>query len=329
MRRSLMSRLLEVQQFIEERPRTQKELVEHFGVDRQTVRRAIDSLSLFTNIRDEKDGRNTRYTIVKPQPLEFTALELATLLLAQQAIRSTGSGDIGSPFADSAKSLLTKVRARIAPSLRKRLDAFSEVYGSAVIPAKDFSRHFDTIEKLVNAAADSRVVVVSYGSLIEGKVKERRVSPLNVYLDPDGATLKMLGYDELRKSIRVFAVDHIKAVKVLAETFIKPEGHDLKKFLEDNCFNGIHGEPITVRLRVTGVTAKVFAERSFHPTQRIMKLRKSKSDGSLAIEMTVARGRGLERFIQSWLPEIEVLSPPELHSKIQKNLQDSLDRANE
>ncbi len=34
------------------------------------------------------------------------------------------------------------------------------------------------------------------------------------------------------------------------------------------------------------------------------------------IEMRVASGRGLVRFILSWAPDVEVLSPPELVSEV-------------
>jgi predicted DNA-binding transcriptional regulator YafY len=45
---------------------------------------------------------------------------------------------------------------------------------------------------------------------------------------------------------------------------------------------------------------------------------------TLTIEMTPARGRGLERFILSWMPEIEVLHPPDLRDNIARILTRSL-----
>jgi predicted DNA-binding transcriptional regulator YafY len=36
--------------------------------------------------------------------------------------------------------------------------------------------------------------------------------------------------------------------------------------------------------------------------------------------MRVARGRGLERFIIGWLPDIEVISPKELRESIKQTL---------
>jgi len=326
-KQNLYSRLHEVQQYIESKPRTQQETARYFGVDRQTAKRAIDRLSVYTNLSERREGRCIYYQIEKPRPLEFTALELATLILSKEAIISTGSGRIDSPFAESASTLLQKVRDHIPLSLRMRLDAFADVYGSAIIPAKDFSEHFNTIEMLVKAAIDGDLVRLRYANLTDGKVKVRRVAPYNVYFDPDGATLKMIGHDELRDSVIPFSIDHIKSIEILPEKFTKPKGHDLKTFLEKNCFNGIHGDPVTVRLKLTGVNIKIFAERSFHPSQKIVKNSVSagsrasrRSADSMIVEMTVAGGRGLERFIQSWLPDIEVISPGHLREKICQTL---------
>ena len=321
MRKNLNSQIHEVQLFIEEKPRTQKEIADYFKVDRQTVRRAIDKLSLYTNLIDEYEGRNIFYRIDRIKPLEFTPLELSTLILAQEAIISTGQKSIGSPFAESAKSLIEKVRRNITPSLRQRLDSLSEVFGSSVIPAKDFSQHFATIEILVKAAVDQNYVQISYQNLYEKVPKTRNVAPYNVYFDPDGSTLKLIGFDEIRQTIIPFSIDHIKKIQIQPAKFYRPTDYNLRDFLERNCFNGIHGEPITVRLKVFGVTSRIFAERKFHPSQRIIKSRGKKD--YLTIEMFVAEGRGLERFILSWMPEIEVVYPVKVREKLKKILLNS------
>ena len=92
----------------------------------------------------------------------------------------------------------------------------------------------------------------------------------------------------------------------------------MRRFLTENCFNGIHGEPITVRLKTFGVTAGIFAERQFHPSQKTIAVKKSKGKEieELEIEMRVAAGRGVERFILSWLPDIQVIAPESLRLKI-------------
>ena len=113
---------------------------------------------------------------------------------------------------------------------------------------------------------------------------------------------------------------------VTEEIFPRPPDYTLSDFLTENCFNGIHGEPMAVRLRAFGVTARVFAERTFHPSQREIYKTTDRMGNveTIIVEMRVARGRGLERFITSWLPEVEVLEPMELRQKISTILGQSL-----
>lgn len=310
--------LFEVQRFIEQQPRTQKEIADNFNVSRTTVTRAITRLSIYTPLLEERDGRNVVYRFERPVTFQFTPLELSTLILSQEAIISTGRPGTGSPFAESAKSLIDKVRQSIAPALRSRLDSFSKVLGSAIIPAKDFSEHFTAIEQLTKAAAEHRFVRIAYQGLKDKKPRLRKVAPYNVYFDPDGATLKMIGLDEDRQALIVFSIDHISSTKILDETFERPADYDLDTFLEENCFNGIHGKPVKVKLKIYGMTARIFAERKFHPSQKNTSPRRiAKNDQPhLVVEMKVAGGRGLERFVLSWLPDIEVVSPPELRQAI-------------
>ncbi len=205
--------------------------------------------------------------------------------------------------------------------MQEKLDELARVYGTALIPAKDYSVFAETIHQLTTAAAERRRVRLFYRS--HGRPPgERAFEPYAVYFDPDGGTLKTLGHDAKSGEIRPFNVDHILQLDLTDERFERPADFDFERFMEANCFNGIHGDPVTVRLRATGSTANVFAERQFHPSQKTLV----KTDSSVEIELTVAGGRGLERFILSWLPDIEVLSPPNLRAKIFEILEKSLNR---
>ena len=120
----------------------------------------------------------------------------------------------------------------------------------------------------------------------------------------------------------------MRSVKTTEDKFVRPPDFHLREYLSANCFNGIHGAPVTVRLRATGVTARIFVERTFHPSQKIIKRVRTRNGAgdSTTIEMRVAGGRGLIRFILSYLPEIEVVSPPELQAEIKKILKQSLEK---
>ena len=320
-RGKLTERLLEIQFLLNERRLTLAEMAAHFSVSPRTIQRSIDTLSSRLPIIAERDGREIRYSFARDyefRPPPFTSAELATLLLAQESIAATGLTAISSPFARHAESLLRKVRAALHPSLHEKLDAMAAVFGSASVPAKDFARFAETIERLTDAAVERKRIRIRYYALHADRISERLVDPYAVYFDPDGATLKLIGYDHKRQSVIPFAIDHILSIRETRERFTRPADFDLREFLAENCFNGIHGDAVEVRLRAKGVTARVFAERTFHRTQRMIERtpRTDEAEETTTIEMRVAGGRGLVRFILSWGPDVEVLSPSELRREV-------------
>lgn len=318
----LSSRLNELHYYLIRQRRTQQEIAEHFAVDRKTVRRAIDKLGQLANISEEKEGRNTIYFIVEKDfdlP-NLTPIELAALVLSQEVISGGGNLLSASPFAEAGKSLIKKVRLKMPPRIKSNLDNLSKILGTSVISNKDYSEFGATIDELTTAAIEQRTVSMRYESLSSSRDAQRLFNPYNIYLDPDGATLKAIGYDHLNARISPFSLDRIKSIKITKENFTRPLDFDLRDFLTENCFNGIHGEPITVRLKAFGVTAGIFIERQFHPSQKTISVKKSKGKKikEVEIEMCVAAGRGLERFILSWLPDIEVVAPDSLRLKIKE-----------
>ncbi len=331
-RGDLTARMVELQLMLAEGAYSQRELIEHFGVDRKTIKRAIDALSIYYQVVEEQDGREVRYRFsddYKFVPPTLTPSELATLLLAQESIAATGLTALGSPFAAHARHLLMKVRAALPFMLREKLDVLAAVYGTAATPTKDFAPHAKTVDLLTDAAINQLQVRLRYHSLTDDKTKERVVEPYCVYFDPDGATLKLIGYDYLRRDIIPFSIDHIRALRVTEQRFTRPPDFDIRTYLAEHCFNGIHGEPIIVRLRAYGMTARIFAERQFHPSQRTIESMPPAPDGEEAttIEMRVASGRGLVRFILSWAPDVEVLEPSVLREEVARAHRQSLTRS--
>jgi len=315
---------------LSERKCTVRELATYFEVSSKTIRRALAALSRVYPIVEERRGREMVYGFAEGRgfrPPSFTAAELATLLLAQESIAATGLTELRSPLAAHAHSLLRKVRASLDPTLQSKPDALRAVLGSAAVPAKDFSKHAETIDRLTTAAIGCQRIRLQYYSLTTDQVTIRLVDPYAVYFDPDGATLKLIGYDHKRKRISNFSVDHIRKLSATGVRFARPSDFDLREFLAKNCFNGIHGEPITVRIRAGGVTARVFAERMFHRSHRVIEQtpRTADNDETTTIEMRVARGRGLVRFILSWTPDVEVLSPDSVRREVSNALRRGLE----
>ena len=332
-RTALTERLIQILFKLIRRPHSRQELAREFGVNAKTISRDIDALTHEYPIIDRRKGREVFFQFADDFKFEFPQIsieELATLLLAQESIAGIGITAKGSPFAGYADSLLEKIRKSLPNSVRERMDALAKVYGSSAIPAKDFARHIETIDRLASCAVRQKRVSVHYHSLGSNEEKPRTLEPYAVYFDPDGATLKLVAFDAKYNELRVFSIERIANVKDLGENFLRPKEFSLKEYLDENCFNGIHGEPLTVRLKAKGITARIFAERKFHPTQKTIekKQRHGASPETITIEMRVAKGRGLVRFILSWLPDVEVISPKELREEVRQVLLASLPEEN-
>lgn len=330
-RTDLTERLLWIPIKLAGRPHSRQELSREFGVDPKTISHDIDALTRFYPIEEKRQGREAVYSFgsgYKFSVPAFTTEELATLLLAQESVTDVGLATAGSPFSAHAESLLRKVREALPIPVRERMDALASVYGTAAVPAKNFAPYAATVERLTTAALECHRVRIWYYSLSTDQAGARLVEPYAIYFDPDGATLKLVAYDHTHAEPRLFSVDHIRAVRLTDERFERPPEFNLRRYLTDNCFNGIYGPPITVVLRARGVTARVFAERTFHLSQRIL----SRTPGAgaerpetITIELHVAGGRGLVRFILSWVPDVEVLSPLSLREEVAAALRGSLE----
>ena len=328
-RQALSERLIQIIFKLVRRPHSRQELAREFGVDVKTISRDLDALGLEYPITEMKQGREVVYGFADGFTFDFPQIEieeLAVLLLAQEAIKGIGITAGDSFYAARADSLLGKIRRSLPRSIKKKLDALAAVYGSAIIPTKDFSKHSAIIDRLASAVVRRVKVEIRYHGLNSYRLESRTVDPYAVYFDPDGATLKLAAFDAEKRRISVFSVERIRHLRELSAVFVRPSAFDLKDYLLENCFNGIHGAPVTVVLKTFGITARIFAERQFHPSQKIIE-RKQKRGASpeiVTVEMTVDGGRGLIRFILSHLPNIEVISPPELKSEVREILAASL-----
>jgi predicted DNA-binding transcriptional regulator YafY len=336
-RGDLISRMNRIVPLLKEKWRSREELAEQLDVSTRTIGRYIDELSLcsFYYLREKREGHRILYKIEEGSkfiPPELTESDLIALLLAEEVIGEAGLTMIPQPFAVNFDSLMVKLRSAISEEQRKRLSKLKSVLGSAVSPAKDFRKDRVKIGKLLKAALDCRRVRMRYHSLSSNQTTERIFEPYSIYYDPDGATIKVIGFDHKRKDIIPFSIDHILEVRLMKEKFERPSGFSLREFLAENCFNGIHGKPVRVRLRARGVTARIFAERKFHRTQKIIeenflnssKANKPDEPEEITVEMCVADGRGLLRFILSWGNEVEVLEPPNIRQQVKETYERAL-----
>ena len=92
-----------------------------------------------------------------------------------------------------------------------------------------------------------------------------------------GGCWYLIGHDQSRDVVRTFAVPRIKALRVLSGRFVRPDDFDAATYLGESF--GIwrsadgSGKSQRVRIRLEGWAARVAAERRWHPSQEIKKLK--------------------------------------------------------
>jgi proteasome accessory factor B len=106
--------------------------------------------------------------------------------------------------------------------------------------------------------------------------------------------------------MRVFAVDNVSEVQVLAATFERPTDFNLDAFGANSVSGVMHSEELTdVTVRFSPIVAKAAA---LAPASRRRRVER-KDDGSAEITYAVSDPTEIVRWAMSWGAEAEVLSP--------------------
>lgn len=267
-RQALTERLIQILFKLVRRAHSRQELAREFGVGAKTISRDLDALGLEYPITEEKRGREVFYQFADGFKFDFPRIEieeLAVPLLAQEAVANSGITAGDSFYAERSASLLDKIRGSLPRSVKEKTDALAVAYGSACVASKDFSSKAAIIERLASCAVKLKKAEIRYHGLHSNRPGSRVIAPYAVYFDPEGTNVKPPAFEALKRRLCIFSVDRILNFRETDESFVKMPDFKLKTYLSENCFNGIHGAPVTVRLKVKGITARIFDERQFHP----------------------------------------------------------------
>jgi len=97
----------------------------------------------------------------------------------------------------------------------------------------------------------------------------------------------------------------------LSERFEIPLEYQPEKQF-DEAFGIVSGEPFNIRLRFSKVVAHSIAERIWHPTQKIRKLR----NGAIELSFTAGGRMEIIAWILSYGNHVELLEPVELRREL-------------
>lgn len=281
------------------------ELASHLGVDRRTIYRDLEFLSIQGLPLWQEDGTyginrigylpNIRLTYQ-----EAMALVLAGLLLAR-------SIDERNPTIISAlRRLSTALPEFPAQHL---LRAAGRIENRPQNPSQ-----VAVLETILEAWGKGCKVSIAYRSPNSGSLRERTLSPYA--LEPTTSGLYVVGYDDWAEDIRTFKLERLEGARVLQETYTIPEDFD-PEAQHSSSWGIMTGAQVQeVVLRFTPSARPYVQERHWHPSQQLEET----GDGGCLLHIWVSEPLEMQPWIRSWGAQVEVLAPHGLRLRIAEEL---------
>jgi predicted DNA-binding transcriptional regulator YafY len=236
--------------------------------------------------------------------LELSSSELFGLV-ALRAISASLGGAIGT-YVDEVTEKITGAAGR---GVKERVEGTSPV--TFRLSETHLDQEGERIFGLLSSAERSaRCVSFTYTDK-EGQRSKRIADPYGFIVS--SGRVYCVAFDHDRRDKRVFAVDSITSLDVLAQTYTKPQNFSVDDFASSSISGVLHNEQTTeVRVRFASrvakaaVAARIVAERAID----------RRDDGSVEITYHVADVDELTRWVLGWGAQAEIVAPAAVRDRV-------------
>ena len=299
---------------------TAVEMSSYLDINVRTIYRDLEAIQeAGFPVYVEKQDKNSYWMLLEGFkaniPVPLTTTELMSIHMSRDILRVFE----GTIFQESMESLFSKVRASLPPETIRYLDNIAANVSVGFGPHKNYQVLKDLVATLSDATAKRNQVEILYGALSTGEELRRRVDPYQVWAM--NGSFYLIGRCHMRDAVRTFAMDRIKELTVLNEIFAFPEDFSLEDYLQ-TAFRVMTGPPEVVRVWFRESAAQVIKERIWHPSQEI----REQEDGSLVVTLKVPINYEVISWILGFGSASQVLEPVSLRSRIQGELESSLNQ---
>ena len=272
---------------------------------RRTIHRYLEIINMIDPIDFDKERRGYKFVNVdRIKRVFLTDNELLMLLV---------TGEIASNLGGNFKKAFQDFVASIANTRKLPPDNIPLVIKtSGAIDAEPFDEYFKAITDCI---ANNRSIDIIYTSLSKKETTERRVDPYGVFFY-EGAW-HVIGYCNLKKELRTFAIDKIKSLKETGHYFVRDTGFDLRKSLSGSWGIIFNEDAVNITVRFSeAIASYIDRQKKWHPTE----IRKRLPDGSIELSLQVNGVSEIKGWIYSWIPYVEVVKPDWLKAEIRNEL---------
>lgn len=289
---------------------TSKDLADYFGVSRRTIFRDLRTLGESGVPLTYAEGGG--YEILEGYqlpPLMFTAREAATLLVGTAFTKLQPDPSLRA----DADEVGLKIRSVLPESVRDYIDRLQD--NTVIAP---YLRNLDPGQgshddegrwyELSEAVARQQSVFMQYYVASRDELTKRKVDPLGLVYYSDSWNL--IAYDHLRKDVRNFRLDRIRKMRVMTDTFRRPEDFDLEAYLKEKG-SSPRNERFTLRFHPR---AYRWAKRSI-PAEVIEEF---ETDGAVQVGFYFENVDYIARWLLRYGTDVEVVEPEALKESLRE-----------
>jgi len=248
------------------------------------------------------DGRRSLWKLEEQftlgLPVKLTLAETAALVMSRDLLRPAGAGALGA----AVTSAFDKIGRVLSRDALRLLDQMRETIGVRAVGAKLQAPAAEHVALIQRALLERRRLDMRYYSMSRDEENRRQVDPYHLTVFEGGFYL--VGYCHWRKTERIFAVERIRELKMLAMCFEVRRGFNAEEYLK-HAWGIVKGEIVPVKVIFSRSAARYIRDRVWHPSQKLRAL----PDGRLEMTLRVADTFEVRRWILGYGPDAEIVEP--------------------
>lgn len=290
-------------------------------VNRKTIQRDINFMRDELDLPLEYDETRHGYVYSRPVNefplLKTSAEDLVSLILARNALDPLKGSALEATLRSGFQRLQSSMSEQVTIPWTELDQAFS-------VESRGLTEHDAFVfDRLAQAVLECRELQFEYSKLRDPRPEQRRLQPYHL-VEVDGGWY-VIGYDLKREARRTFAVQRMKSVQVTTNRFIRSRDFRLEDHFAGSfgVWAGREGEGSAyyVRIRFSGIAARIVAERRWHPSQEVILV---EADGSvIELSMQLSALEDIARWILGFGGQAEALGPAELREMVAGQLREA------
>jgi predicted DNA-binding transcriptional regulator YafY len=205
----------------------------------------------------------------------------------------------------SAQEAYKKLQHGFDKSIRKYLDKLSQTFYATKFGTGDYSNYGETIDTLMIAIEERKVLSLGYQSQDITEPVTRDVYPLALVYHK--LVLYLVAWAETHGEPRNYKVDRISTAECHPHSLpFNSIKFDLERYLEGSfgIFQGA-GKPVTVRIRFQPQVVRYLEERRWHSSEKLER----QPDGTLIAEFQLTSFGEVKSWVLSFGSQAEILAP--------------------